>query len=119
MLHRWLLKNYILINIYTKFVFLICNIWLCISINFYNFSFSDTDSLLVHVQTDDLYKDLEELEEHLDFSDFKRSSIKENYPSHLRKVDANGDVPNRKKPGKFKVRYWEINAKIILVLNER
>ena len=60
-------------------------------------AYTDTDSFVVHVETDDLYKDLKEINTHMDFSD---------YP----KEHTNYDKTNKKVLGKFKD---EVNGKII------
>ena len=33
---------------------------------------TDTDSFVIHVDTDDLYKDLEQINNHMDFSDYPK-----------------------------------------------
>lgn len=59
--------------------------------------YTDTDSFVIHVETDDLYKDFKELNEHMDFSDYP--------PDH-----PNHDKTNKKVLGKFKD---ELNGKIM------
>ena len=60
-------------------------------------AYTDTDSFIVHVETDDLYKDLKEINTHMDFSDYPKNHV-------------NYDVSNKKELGKFKD---EMNGKII------
>ena len=60
-------------------------------------AYTDTDSFVIHVETDDLYKDLKQINNHMDFSD---------YPKHY----DNFDISNKKVLGKFKD---EVNGKII------
>ena len=59
--------------------------------------YTDTDSFVIHVRTDDIYEDLKQLNEYMDFSD---------YP----KDHSNHDVTNKKVLGKFKD---ELNGQII------
>ena len=60
-------------------------------------AYTDTDSFVIHVETDDLYKDLKQINNHMDFSD---------YPEQ----HDNFDLSNKKVLGKFKD---EVNGKII------
>jgi hypothetical protein len=60
-------------------------------------AYTDTDSFVIHVETDDLYKDLKQINNHMDFSDYPKKH--ENY-----------DVSNKKVLGKFKD---ELNGKIM------
>lgn len=60
-------------------------------------AYTDTDSLVIHVETEDLYKDLKQMNEHMDFSDYPKNH--ENY-----------DISNKKKIGNFKD---ELNGKIL------
>ena len=50
--------------------------------------FTDTDSLCLHIKTEDIYKDMKEMEEHFDFSDYPKSHVLHN-------------EDNKKKIGKF------------------
>ncbi len=60
-------------------------------------AYDDTDSFIIHVETEDLYDDLKEISEHMDFSDYK-------------KEHKNYDNTNKKVLGKFKD---EMNGNII------
>ena len=60
-------------------------------------AFTDTDSYVIKVETDDLYEDFKEINEYMDFSDYP--------PEH-----SNYDKTNKKVLGKFKD---EMNGKII------
>ena len=62
-----------------------------------NLMFSDTDSLLYEIETDDIYKDLEQDKDMYDFSDYP--------PDHFLQSDV-----NKKKIGKFKD---ELNGKTL------
>ena len=59
--------------------------------------YTDTDSFVIHVKTDDIYEDLKELNEYMDFSDYPKD-----HPNY--------DVSNKKKLGKFKD---ELHGKVI------
>ena len=59
--------------------------------------YTDTDNYVSKVETDDLYEDFEEINEHMDFSDYPQEN-------------PNYDKTNKKVLGKFKD---EINGKII------
>ncbi len=59
--------------------------------------YTDTDSFVIYTETEDIYEDLKELKEYMDFRD---------YP----KEDQNYDSSNKKKLGYFKD---EVNGKII------
>ncbi len=60
-------------------------------------AYTDTDSFIIHVETEDLYDDLKEIGEHMDFSDYK-------------KEHKNYNNTNKKALGKFKD---EMNGNII------
>ena len=60
-------------------------------------AYTDTDSFVIHVETEDLYKDLKQINNHMDFSDYPKKH--ENY-----------DISNKKVLGRFKD---EVNGKII------
>ena len=54
-----------------------------------NLIYTDTDSFIVHVETDDLYEDFKQMKQHMDFSDYP-----EDHPNY--------DKTNKKVLGKFK-----------------
>ena len=60
-------------------------------------AYTDTDSFITHIETDDVFKDFREIGEHIDFSDYPTD-----HPNH--------NTENKKKLGKFKD---EVNGKII------
>ena len=60
-------------------------------------AYTDTDSFVIHVETDDLYKDLKQINNHMYCSDYPKDHV-------------NYDVSNKKVLGKFKD---EVNGKII------
>ena len=60
-------------------------------------AYTDTDSFVIHIETEDLYKDLQHINSYMDFSD---------YPKH----HCNYDNTNKKVLGKFKD---EMNGNII------
>ena len=60
-------------------------------------AYTDTDSFVIHVETEDLYKDLKQIGSYMDFSDYPKNH--DNY-----------DNTNKKVLGKFKD---EVNGKII------
>ena len=39
----------------------------------YKLLYTDTDSFIFHIETDDLYTDYDDMKEHMDFSDYDRS----------------------------------------------
>ena len=60
--------------------------------------YTDTDSFVIYVKTDDIYEDLKEINEYMDFSDYPKD-----HPNY--------DVTNKKVLGKFKD---ELNGKVIV-----
>ena len=60
-------------------------------------AYTDTDSFVIHVGTDNLYKDLIQINNHMDVSDYPKNHV-------------NYDISNKKVLGKFKD---EVNGKII------
>ena len=59
--------------------------------------YTDTDSFVIHIETDDLYEDLKQISDYMDFSDYPKD-----HPNY--------DTTNRKVLGKFKD---EMNGNII------
>ena len=59
--------------------------------------YTDTDSFVIHVYTEDVYEDFKQINQHMDFSDYPKD-----HPNY--------DPTNKKKLGKFKD---EMNGKII------
>ena len=62
-----------------------------------NLAYTDTDSFIRHTETEDIYTDFNNLQEHMDFSDYP--------PDH-----PNFNKANKKVLGKFKD---EVNGKVI------
>ena len=62
-----------------------------------NLAYTDTDSFIIHTETEDIYTDFNNLQEHMDFSDYP--------PDH-----PNFNKANKKVLGKFKD---EVNGKVI------
>ena len=60
-------------------------------------AYTDTDSFVTHIETDDVFKDFREIGEHMDFSDYPVD-----HPNH--------STANTKRIGKFKD---EVNGQII------
>jgi hypothetical protein len=61
------------------------------------FVYTDTDSFVIHTETEDIYEELKELKEYMDFSDYQKEH------NHY-------DSSNKKRLGMFKD---EVNGKII------
>ena len=55
----------------------------------FKLAYTDTDSFVIHVETEDLYKDLKQINDHMDFSAYPKGHV-------------NYDISNLKKVGKLK-----------------